>query len=286
MALLALFQPDSTAHARLVDALAGEHDLVPCESWSELWETCVRRPVAGSVIDPYNAFDPVALPELLHFRRRFSSQAVIVYADFSGRELDLYHLGRLGVDGVILAGRDESRRLLRDRVEVALSCSLAKRVADALEGVLPDLGIRCLRWAIEHADENAQVPDLARAVRSSPRALSRELKALGLTSPRHLLLWGRLFQAARMLDSSDVTVEEVAFRLGYATGASLGRAFREQAGVSPTELLGRDGGVDRVLSAFVTSMEDEDDAEEEAETGRRWSTSDVRRAVLRSFLSP
>lgn len=286
MALIALFLPDSHAWARLVDAVGDEHELLRCESWSTLWESAVRRPVAGSIVDPYNSFDPVALPELLHFRRRFSSQALVVYGDFAGRELDLYHLGRLGVDGVILAGRDESRRRLRDRVEVALSCSLAKRVADALGGVLPELGIRCLRWAIEHADENAQVPDLARAVRMSPRALSRELRALGLSAPRHLLLWGRLFQAARMLDATDVTVEEVAFRLGYATGASLGRAFREQAGVSPTELVGRDGGVDRVLAAFITSMRDESDEAEDDDGPRRWSTSEVRRAVLRSFLSP
>lgn len=282
MSLIALFLPDSHLRARLYDALGDEHELVHCESWPALWETAVRRSLKGSIVDPYNIFDPVALPELLHFRRRFPAPALIVYGDFTDRELDLYHLGRMGVDGIIMPGQDESGRDLRKRVEVALSTSLANRVADALEGVLPDLAVQCIRWAIRHADENPQVSDLARAVRMSPRALSRELRALGLPAPRHILLWGRLVQAARMLDTTDATVEEVAFRLGYATGASLARAFREQANLTPTELVGEEGSVDRVLGAFVTSIrEGAEDGEQ-----RRWSTAEARRAVLRSFVSP
>ena len=283
MSLIALYQPDLRTRARLVDALSPEHELIQCDSWPDLWGIAIRRTLSGAVVDPYSAFDPVSLPELRHFRRRFPGTALVVYADFTGRELDLYHLGHMGVDGVILVGGDEGPVHLLDRVEVALSSSLAKRVTDALRGVLPELGLRALRWAIEHAHEDLQVPDLARAVRMSPRALSRELRTRGLPAPRHLLLWGRLFQAARMLDAAGATVEEVAFRLGYATGASLGRAFREQTGVSPTELAGREGGVDLVLSSFVTFIRDGDDEEEGL---RRWSTPAVRRAVLRSFLSP
>lgn len=284
MSLIALFMPDAHLRARLHDAMGDEHELVPCESWPALWETATRRSLEGSVVDPYNVFDPVALPELLHFRRRFPALALIVYGDFTGRELDLYHLGRMGVDGIILPGRDESPRDLKNRVEVALSSSLAKRVADALDGILPDVGVRCIRWAIQNADENPQVSDLASAIRISPRALSRELRALGLPAPRHMLLWGRLVQAARMLDETNATVEDVAFRLGYATGASLARALREHAGVSPTELLGPEGGVDRILGAFVTSIREEGEGDDANQ--RRWSTPDARRVVLRSFLSP
>lgn len=278
MAALALFQPDVQSRARLSDALRGHHVLTICESWTDLWDTMVGGPLDGCIVDPHNSFDPVSLPEILHFRRRFPSTALIVSGDFTGRELDLYYLGRMGVDGVILAGAEHDRRQLRSRVEMALSSWLAKRVADALEGILPPLGVRCIRWAIAHAEECPQVPDLARAMRLSPRALSRELRSRSLPSPRHLLLWGRLFQAARMLEGSDVTVEEVAFGLGYATAASLGRAFRERLDLSPSDLRHEEKGIHRVMDAFVHSLEDGEDV------SRRWSRPDARRTVMRSFV--
>lgn len=277
VAALALLQPDVQSRARLSEALRGHHDLIVCESWTDLWETMVGRPLDGCIVDPYNSFDPVSLPEILHFRRRFPSTALIVCGDFTGQELDLYYLGRMGVDGVILAGAEHGLRQLRNRVEMALSSWLAKRVAEALEGVLPTLGVRCVRWAIAHAEECPQVSDLARSMRLSPRGLSRELRGAGLPSPRHILLWGRLFQAARMLEGTDVTVEEVAFRLGYATGASLGRAFRDRLGLSPSDLDHDSGGIKRVMDAFVSSLGQPEDS------SRRWSTPSARRAVLQAF---
>ncbi len=277
MAALALFQPDAQSRARLSDALKAHHDLTFCDSWTDLWETVVADPVDGCVVDPYNSFDPVTLPEILHFRRRFPSPALVVCGDFTGRELDLYYLGRMGVDGVILAGANHDLRQLRSRVEMALSSWLAKRVGDALEGILPALGARCIRWAIAHAEECPQVSNLARAMRRSPRALSRELRSTGLPSPRHILLWGRIFQAARMMAGSDVTVEEVAFRLGYATGASLGRAFRERLDLSPSDFRHDPDGIRRVMDALVSSL-----GEQEGPS-RRWSTASARRAMMQSF---
>ncbi|MFP3949272.1 MAG: helix-turn-helix domain-containing protein [Longimicrobiales bacterium] len=277
MAALALFQPDARSRARLSDALREYHELTFCQSWTDLWDTMVDGRLDGCIVDPHNSFDPVSLPEILHFRRRFPSTALIVSGEFTGRELDLYYLGRMGVDGVILAGADHDHRQLRGRVEMALSSWLAKRVADALEGILPPLGIRCVRWAIAHAEECPQVPDLVRAMRLSPRALSRELRSRGLPSPRHLLLWGRLFQAARMLEGSDVTVEEVAFRLGYATAASLGRAFRDRLDLSPSDLRHDQRSLRRVMDAFVHSLEEREDL------SRRWSSPDTRQAVMESF---
>jgi len=279
MALLALHQPDAAARARLSDALGEHHELLECETWSELWEAALGHHVDGAVVDPYSSFDPVSLPELLHLRRRFPGMAIVVFAEFDGRELDLYHLGRLGVDGVILAEEELGLRKIRDAVEMALGDSLAKRVSEALEGVVSPTGIRCVEWAVRHAEQSPQVRDLARAVRSSPRALARELKEEGLPSPRHILLWGRLLQAARLLEVEDATVEEVAFRLGYATGASLRRALKEQTGLSPTELL-EAGGAERVLSAFLEACED---ALGDAARDRSWPTSAVRKALLRSF---
>jgi AraC-like DNA-binding protein len=220
------------------------------------------------------------MSELRRLRGRFPEVAIVIYADFHGRELDLYDLGRMGVDGVILSREEDSHRRIRGAVDRALSTSLAKRVTAKLEHAVPGLGLRCIEWSVERAGECPQVSDLARQIRTSPRALTRELRGMGLPSPRHLLLWGRLLQAARMLDAIGTTVEDVAFQLGYATGASLGRALKEQTGFSPTELQ-EAGGLDAVLDTFVGSVLD--GVQDEEDRGR-WSTARVRREGLGSFL--
>ncbi len=301
MALLAVFQPDAPTRARLRDALARNHQIVHCPDWSVLWKTVIERNPAGTIVDPYNTFDPVTFPELVQLRERFHGLTLIIYGDFSGRELDLYRLGRLGADGVILAGRDDRRRCLRDRVETALSAALARRIAAALDRRLPPVAGRCVGWAIQHSEANPRVSDLARALQTSPRALSRELRKKKLPPPGHLLLWGRLFQAARMMCESAVTVEQVAFHLGYATAASLGRALREQCDLSPTGFIEGRYAVDDVLHAFLESVSAnaatgvarrKDEAPEGGgggegpDSGRRWHEAGPRRPELRTYPRP
>lgn len=280
MSVLALYQPDARSCARLHDALGGEHRLVDCRSWDHLWDVVREERTDGCVVDPYTDGEGVSRTRLRQFRRRFPGLVIIVYADFHGRELDLYHLGRLGVDGVILSRQEQTHRRIRNAIGLALSASLANRIRERLPGVVPPLGVRCVAWAVKHAVECPQVQDLAREVRMSSRALARELRGLGLPSPRQLLLWGRLIQAARMLDDPEITVEDAAFALGYATGASLGRAIKEQTGLSPTELQ-EAGGVDSAVDAFVELVVQ---GVQEADREQRWSTSRVRRQVLDSFL--
>lgn len=298
VALLAVFQPDAPTRARLRDAVARTHDTVHCPDWSMLWKTVIERNPAGVIVDPYNTFHPVTFSELVQLRGHFPGLSVIIYGDFTGRELDLYRLGRLGADGVILAGRDDRRRCLRNGVETALSAALARRVATALDRRLPPVAGRCVGWAIQHSNANPRVPDLARALQTSPRALSRELRHAKLPPPGHLLLWGRLFQAARMMCDGDVTAEHVAFHLGYATAASLGRALREQCDLSPTGFIDGRHDVDDVLQAFLDSLPARAAADERGqdlpeggdgerpERRRRWRDAGPRAPELGSFPRP
>jgi len=250
MASIALFQPDDSARARLRDALCDRHDVEVAESWEALRKLVSGGSTAGVVVDPYTPFAPVSLFDLEHFRSSFPRIAIVVYADFEGRELDLFHLGRFGVDEVLLADGRESLRTVEKAVVRALDGALARWVVRELRGAVSPTGVRAAEWAIRQAADSPRVQDLARALRVSPRSLRRTLHEEGLPSARHLLLWGRLFQAGRMLECGEGTVEDVAFRLGYATAASLGRALKERTGLAPTEL-GERGGVDEVLVAFL-----------------------------------
>lgn len=254
MALLAVLQPDAVARARLTEALSAEHDLLMCDRWTRLWDVVHRHPVDGCVVDIYEPAEPIPLRELQRLRRRQPPIAILVYSDFTGREIDLFELGRLEIDGVILAGSDDSRRQTQEAVRQALGAAVALRVTQGLTGRLPPVGLDCMRWCIENAHRSPAVSDLGDAFSVSPRGLARELRHRDLPSPNRFLMWGRLFRAAQMLDDSDRTVESVAFALGYSSGTALGRAFRRETGHPPTEVLRR-GGMACVLEGFLRRRE-------------------------------
>lgn len=163
--------------------------------------------------------------------------------------MDLYHLGRSRVDGVIrLETHPEPREILKV-LEGAIASCLANVVVGSVTPDLPPLAQEALRWAVENAESSPRVSDLAAALALTPSGLSRELRVRGLAPPRALLLWGRLLKASHLLEREGETVESVAFSIGYATAGTLGRALKRHVGLGPTALL-RHGGLQWTLKAF------------------------------------
>jgi len=250
LALLAVLQPDQLARARLTTALRGQHELVLLPDLPSMWHALERLPADGCILDIYNPKHPVSLTELERFRRSHASVALIVYADFNGREMDLFSIGRLRVDGVVLAGTDESARKTRETVAQALASSMASRIVASLERQLHKLGAECLRWAIENAHHAPSARDLAESFSLTRRTLAKRLRGQNLPSPGRLLLWGRLIRATHMLRDGKATVERVAYAVGYSSGAALARALRRETGHYPREVMRR-GGPIWVAEAFV-----------------------------------
>jgi AraC-like DNA-binding protein len=176
--------------------------------------------------------------------------AIVVYSDFAVRELDLFELGRLKIDGVILTGATDQPAETRRAVAGALAAAAAMGVTGALQGQVHPLGIDCLRWAIEHAEDAPNAEQMAEALALTPAALARARHDRRLPTPSRLLLWGRLFRAARLLDNPDRSVESAAFRLGYSSASALGRAFRRETGFRPSELRTR-GPVACAMDGFL-----------------------------------
>lgn len=250
MALVALFQPDPISHARITSALGELHELVPCPDWGDFHEALQRLPLDACVLDIYHPSQPVALAEVKRLRKRHTSVAIVVHASFCGREADLFALGRLRIDGVMLSDWPDGAARIRDTFAEALARSVASRVVVALRPHLSPMALECLRWAIENAHRRPGVADLARPFSRPPRSLTRMLRRDGAPAPGRLLIWGRLFRAAHMLQDRTATVERVAYVLGYSSGAALGRAFRRDTGHPPGEVLRR-GGIGCVLDGFV-----------------------------------
>lgn len=95
--------------------------------------------------------------------------------------------------------------------------------------VLADL----LSWALERIEQPLTVPDLARQAGMSPRNLARHFNAVTGTSPLRWLLTQRVRRAQELLETSELTVEQVASRTGMGTATTLRRHFSQQVGVSP-----------------------------------------------------
>jgi len=256
LALLAVHTNDPVSLARLSSALGSAHELVHCADWSALGDAVANLPLDGCVVDVYRPSRTAGFTEVQRLRQRRPTMAIMVYADFNGREMDLFELGRLKVDAVLLAGENESLRGIREAVSEALVSSLAVRVTRSLGRRIAPPGPELLRWTIENAHRQPVVKDLAEAFSLTRRSLSRVLEDASLPSPTRLLLWGRLFRAAQLLDDQGASVEQVAFTLGYATGAALSRALRKTVGHAPRELQKR-GVLASVLEAYVRQETDD-----------------------------
>ena len=85
----------------------------------------------------------------------------------------------------------------------------------------------------EYASE-LSLDDIARRVASSRRQLQRAYAEIGNTTFRDHLTRTRMRRAAEMLGTRELTVREVAHRVGYRQPAQFAKAFRRYQGVAPS----------------------------------------------------
>jgi transcriptional regulator GlxA family with amidase domain len=94
---------------------------------------------------------------------------------------------------------------------------------------------RTLDWALEHLDVEHTVADLARRAAMSERSFARRFVAETGTTPHRWLTLQRVLLARRMLEDTDLGVDDVARRCGFGTGALLRHHFRRVVGVAPAD---------------------------------------------------
>jgi AraC-like DNA-binding protein len=149
-----------------------------------------------------------------------------------------------------LTGATDQPQQTRRAVAEALCAADALGVTEALRGELHPLGVECLRWAIERAQDSPSVEQLAEASGLTSAGLARELSNCQMPSPARFIFWGRLFRAASLLSDAGRRAEDVAFRLNYSSASALTRALRRETGCSLRELRRR-GTTACVLDSFV-----------------------------------
>ncbi|MFI1561943.1 GlxA family transcriptional regulator [Streptomyces sp. NPDC020490] len=88
-------------------------------------------------------------------------------------------------------------------------------------------------WALENLDRPLTLTDLAGHARMSLRTFARRFHDEVGLSPGRWLIQQRVARARHLLESSDLSVDQIAGRVGFATGASLRQHLHAAIGVSP-----------------------------------------------------
>jgi AraC-like DNA-binding protein len=85
------------------------------------------------------------------------------------------------------------------------------------------------------------VAKLADMLEISESTLRRRLAALGV-KPKHLILNARMSNAIGLLQSTDLSVAEIASKVGYESSPRFASRFRSRFGFAPSELRGHRRG--------------------------------------------
>lgn len=91
-----------------------------------------------------------------------------------------------------------------------------------------------LDWAVAHLDERVTVADLARSAHMSERSFIRAFAQTTGTTPAAWLRSRRLDEARRMLEISDLPIDAVASRCGFASPVTFRQNFSSAYGTTPS----------------------------------------------------
>jgi transcriptional regulator GlxA family with amidase domain len=98
-----------------------------------------------------------------------------------------------------------------------------------------------MSWALGQLDQILPIDVLARRTRMSRRSFDRRFRALTGSAPATWLTHQRVLHAQRLLESTRLSVEEVARSCGFSSAAALRPHFRRLVGVAPAAYRGTFG---------------------------------------------
>jgi transcriptional regulator GlxA family with amidase domain len=90
------------------------------------------------------------------------------------------------------------------------------------------------QWALERLGDPLDVATMAAHASVSPRTFARRFREETGTTPLQWLLAQRVLAARRLLEESDLPIDEIAWRSGFGTAASLREHFRRVTATTPT----------------------------------------------------
>ena len=92
---------------------------------------------------------------------------------------------------------------------------------------------QAIRLIREHGCRGLRVSEVAEAVGLSPRALQQRFRAVLRQTPKEALMQVQIDRAKMLLGQTDLSVEQVSRRSGFAAFEYFVRAFRRETGLTP-----------------------------------------------------
>lgn len=90
-----------------------------------------------------------------------------------------------------------------------------------------------LAWIVERLDEELTVERLARQALMSPRTLMRRFRAATGTTPLDWILQQRVHLAQRLLETTDLSIDQIADRAGFGSAVTMRHHFAQRVQTSP-----------------------------------------------------
>lgn len=251
MALLAIFSTDRALRNRLERSLEPHHEVLGTPSWGGLHRLVRQRPAVAAVVDLEAVGAGGGVKDRLgSMRRAYPGLGLVVVAHRYRDPVALFRLGKAGIRNLVLVGVDEVETGVGRAVGRELGRGTASLVTRVMSPYLPRRELGAVRVALEGVHRCWSAEAFAEEVGLSRPFLSECLKAHGLPSAGHLLLWTRLFHAGFWLGEPGRTAESVSRQLEYSSGAAFRRALKHYTGATPTEVIER-GGLRFVIGRFL-----------------------------------
>jgi AraC-like DNA-binding protein len=238
---------------RLRAAIRGRYSVSLCDGWDAVRRLCDAEPVSLAVLDLY-VDGSMDLDPVRQLRRLYPRLVTIAYVSVGpDRIRDVFDAGRAGLDGLIIADRDDAPADLWAILEQAETRSVASWLRTALSHCDPTVRDAVL-VAVTRAHENLSGEGLARLLSIPRRSLTKRLTLAGFPPPPRLLTWGRLIVAAQMLDDLNRSADAVSAALKFPSGSAFRNTCQRYVHATPTELRQR-GGAEYVVSLLLAESE-------------------------------
>jgi transcriptional regulator GlxA family with amidase domain len=168
--------------------------------------------------------------------------------------------GRIVTSAGTAAGIDASLHLVRTKLGTAVATKIARRMVvppqrDGGQQQYVDIPIpQCradslgglLSWVVEHLDQEHTATSLAERALMSERTFARRFAAETGTTAHKWLTQQRVLAARSLLEESDLSIEQIAGRVGFNSAVVLREHFRRTVGVSPSDYRRRFGPVEEL----------------------------------------
>jgi AraC-like DNA-binding protein len=209
--------------------------------------------VSLAVLDLY-IDGPLDLDSVRQLRRLYPRLVTVAYVSVRPERMkDVFDVGRAGLDGLIIADRDDAPADLWAILEQAETRSVASNLRALLANCDPTVRDAVL-VAVTRAHENLSGDGLAKLLSVPRRSLTKRLTQAGFPAPPRLLTWGRLIVAAQMLDDLNRSADAVSAALKFPSGSAFRNTCQRYVHATPTELRQR-GGADYVVSLLLAETE-------------------------------